>query len=121
MASLSNAVFDSGLSTLTTNGTRIDICTTEPTTYAEATSTYTLGNGSITTASPTDRAGGGREVIVGAVTDAAVTVTGTASFFAITNGTDTLYATGSLSTTQSVANGNTFSLGSFSIGIPDPA
>ena len=44
MATLSNAVFDSGLSTLTANGTRIDICSTEPTTYTEATSTYTLRN-----------------------------------------------------------------------------
>ena len=32
MATLANAVFDDGLNTLTTNGTRIDICTTEPTT-----------------------------------------------------------------------------------------
>jgi hypothetical protein len=121
MATLANAVLDDGLSTLTTNGTRIDICSTEPTTYAEATSTYTLGNGAITTASPTDRTGGGREVVVGAVSDASVTATGTASFYAITDGSATLYATGSLSTSQSVANGNTFSLGSFSIGIPDPA
>ena len=121
MATLANTVLDNGLSTLTTNGTRIDICTTEPTTYAEATSTYSLGNGTVTTASPTDRTGGGREVVVGAVSDAPVTATGTAAFYSVTNGSDTLYATGSLSTTQSVANGNTFSLGSFSIGIPDPA
>ena len=58
MATLANAVFDNGLSTLTTNGTRIDICSTEPTTYAEATTTYTLGNSTITTGSPADRTGG---------------------------------------------------------------
>ncbi len=121
MATLSNAVFDNGLSVLTTNGTRIDICTTEPATYAEATSTYTLGTSTITIGSPADRTGGGREVTVGAVSDASVTGTGTVAYYAITNGTDTLYATGSLSTLQSVANGNTFSLGSFTIGIPDPA
>ena len=121
MATLANAVFDSGLSTLTTNGTRIDICSAEPTTYAEATSTYTLGNSTITIGSPADRTGGGREVTVGAVTDANVTGTGNAAYYAITNGSNTLYATGSLSTLQSVATGNTFSLGSFTIGIPDPA
>ena len=121
MATLANAVFDNGLSTLTSNGTRIDICSTEPTTYAEATSTYTLGNDTITIGSPADRTGGGREVTVGAVTTASVTGNGTAAFYAITNGTDTLLATGSLNTSQAVTSGNTFSLGSFTIGIPDPA
>ena len=121
MATLSNAVFDSGLSTLTTNGTRIDICSTEPTTYAEATSTYTLGNDTASIGSPADRTGGGREVTVAAVSDASVTGTGTASFFAITNGVDTLYVTGELTTAQSVTTGNAFSLGSFTVGIPDPA
>lgn len=121
MASLGNPVFDSGLSALTSNGTRIDICTTEPTTYAEATSTYTLGNSSISIGSPADRTGGGREVTVGSVSDASVTGTGTAAFYAITDDSSVLYATGSLSTLQSVASGNTFSLGSFTIGIPDPA
>jgi hypothetical protein len=121
MATLANAVFDNGLSTLTSNGTRIDICTTEPTTYAEATSTYTLGNDTITIGSPADRTGGGREVEVGAVSNASVTGTGTAAFFAITNGSDTLLATGALNSSQTVSSGNTFSLGSFTIGIPDPA
>lgn len=121
MATLADAVFDNGLSTLTTNGTRIDICSTEPITYAEATSTYTLGNETVSVGSPTDRTGGGREVTVGAVTDATVTGTGTASFYAITNGSDTLYVTGSLSSTQEVTTGNAFSLGSFTVGIPDPA
>lgn len=121
MATLANSVLDGGLSTLTTNGTRIDICSAEPTSYAEATSTYTLGTSSTTTGSPADRTGGGREVTVGAVTDASVTGTGIAAFYAITNGSDTLYATGNLSTSQSVTSGNTFSLGSFTIGIPDPA
>ena len=121
MATLANAVFDNGLSTLTTNGTRIDICSTEPTTYVEATTTYTLGNSTITTGSPADRTGGGREVTVGAVSDASVTGTGTAAFYAITDGTANLYATGSLTTSQAVTTGNTFSLGSFTIGIPDPA
>jgi len=121
MATLANAVFDSGLSTLTTNGTRIDICSTEPTTYTEATSTYTLGTDTITIGSPADRTGGGREVTVSAVSYASVTGSGTAAYYAITNGSTTLYATGDLTTSQVVTSGNTFSLGSFTIGIPDPA
>lgn len=122
MATLSNAVFDSGLSTLTSNGTRIDICSTEPTTYAEATSTYTLGNSAtLSIGSPADRAGGGREVTAAAVTDGSVSGTGTAAFYAVTDGSANLYATGSLSASQAVTSGNTFSLASFKIGIPDPA
>ena len=113
MATLANSVLDGGLSTLTTNGTRIDICSAEPTSYAEATSTYTLGTSSTTTSSPADRTAGGREVTVSAVTDASVTGNGLVAFYAITNGSDTLYATGNLSTSQTVTSGNTFSLGSF--------
>ena len=122
MATLSNAVFDNGLSTLTTNGTRIDICSTEPTTYAEATSTHTLGNETVSVGSPADRTGGGREVVVAAITDGSVTATGTATHYAIVDTVNSrLLATGSLSASQSVTSGNTFTLSSVSIGIPDPA
>lgn len=44
MSFIADAVFDSGLSYAQTNGTRLDICSSEPTTYAAATSTATLGN-----------------------------------------------------------------------------
>jgi hypothetical protein len=122
MATLSNAVFDNGLSELTTNGTRIDITSTEATTYAEATSTLSLGNStSLSIGSPADRSGGGREVTAAAITDGNVTGTGTAQFYAITDGSANLLATGSLTETQSVTSGNSFTLTSFTIGIPDPA
>lgn len=39
-----DAVYDGGLDYIETNATRVDVCTTEPTTYAEATSTYTVAN-----------------------------------------------------------------------------
>ena len=108
MATLNNLVFDNGLSTLTTGGTpkRIDITSTEATTYAEATSTLSLGNStSLSIGSPADRSGGGREVTAAAITDGNVTGTGTAQFYAITDGTN-LLATGSLTETQSVTSGN---------------
>lgn len=121
MAFLANAVFDSGLSYITSNGSRIDITSTEATTYAEATSTLTLGNStSLSVGSPADRSGGGREVTAAAISDGSITGTGTAAFYAITDGSSVLIATGSLTDPQSVTNGNTFTLGTFSIGIPDP-
>lgn len=124
MATLHNSVFDSGLGWLDTNGTRLDICSQEPTTYGQATAggTYSLGNKTgIAIAAPSDRAGGGREVVISAITDGTVTDTGTATHWAITNGSDTLVATGALSASQAVTDGNTFTLTSFAIGIPDPA
>ncbi len=123
MASIGDTVLDTGLDSLDTLADRIDICSQEPTTYAEATSTYTLGNEtSITISAPQDRGGGGREVVVSAITTGSVTGTGTATHFSVVDVSETdLLATGSLSSSQGVTSGNTFTLTSFTIGIPDPA
>jgi hypothetical protein len=123
MASLADRVFDNGLTVLDTEANRIDITSQEATTYAEATSTYTLGNStSLAIAAPSDRSGGGREVVVSAISDGSVSGSGTATHFSIVDTSNSrLLATGSLSASQSVTSGNTFSLASFTIGIPDPA
>lgn len=121
-AYLNVEVYDSGLDWVATKATRLDICSQQPTDYTGATSTYSLGNKtSISVAAPSDRAGGGREVIIAAITDGAVTATGTASHWALTDGTSILVAAGSLSASQAVTEGNTFTLTSFAIGIPAPA
>lgn len=122
-AFLHDKVFDSGLNYLTTNGVRLDICTQQPATYAEATSTYTKGNKtSFVVGAAADRSGGGREVTTNAVTDGAVTGDGTVTHWAITYPTGSeLLATYQLSSSQVVTNGNTFTLAAFKIGIPDPA
>lgn len=123
MATLNDRVFDNGLTVLDTEANRIDICSQEPTTYAAATSTYTLGNStSLSIGAPQDRSGGGREVVVAAITDGSVTGTGTATHYAIVDTINSrLLATGSLTASQSVTSGNTFTLSSVAIGIPDPA
>ena len=60
MATLNNRVFDNGLTVLDTEANRIDITSQEAASYAEATSTYTLGNStSLSIAAPSDRSGGG--------------------------------------------------------------
>lgn len=123
MASLADRVFDNGLTVLDTEANRIDITSQESTTYTEATSTHTLGNStSLSIAAPSDRAGGGREVVAAAISDGSVSGTGTATHYAIVDTSNSrLLATGALSASQSVTSGNTFSLASFTIGIPDPA
>lgn len=123
MATLADRVYDNGLTVLDTEANRLDICSTEPTTYTEATSTYTLGNKtSLSIGAPADRTGGGREVTVASFTDGSVTGSGTAAYYAIVDTVNSrLLATGALSSSQAVTSGNTFSISSFKIGIPDPA
>lgn len=123
MAYLNDRVLDNGLTVLDTEATRLDICSQEPTTYAEATSTYTLGNKtSLSIGAPADRTPSGRKVTVAAISDGTVTGTGTATHWAIVDtGNSRLLATGALSASQSVTSGNTFTLTSFDLGIPDAA
>jgi hypothetical protein len=123
MASLGNRVFDAGLSALDTEANKIVVTSHESTTYTEANATHALGNStSLSIAAPTDRSGGGREVVAAAITDGSITGTGTATHYAVIDTTNSrLLATGSLSSSQSVTSGNTFNLASFTIGIPDPA
>lgn len=111
---------DSGLTALDTEANRLDICSQAPTTYAGATSTYTLGNkltpsvGAPAAASPN-----GRKVTVAAITDGSVTATGTATHWALTDTTNSrLLAVGALASSQSVTSGNTFTLAAFDIRIP---
>ena len=123
MATLNDRVFDNGLTVLDTEANRIDVTSQEATTYTEATSTYTLGNStSLSVGAPADRSGGGRKVAVAAITDGSITGTGTATHYAVVDTSNSrLLATGSLTASQSVTSGNTFTLATFDIGIPDPA
>ena len=122
MAFIYDEAFDSGLDNLDTLGTRIDICSQEPITYGEATTdgTYSLGNKTgLNTGAPEAGATDGRRVIVPAITDGSVTQTGTATHWALTNGSTTLLATGLLSAPQAVTDLNTFTLDAISITIRD--
>lgn len=123
MTTLHNDVFDSGLNILNTDTENLYICSQEPATFTEASSTYKLGTkASPTVGTPADRGGGGREVTVSAISDGSVTADGTATHYALCDDSlSKLLATGSLATSQGVSNGNPFTLTSFTIGIPDPA
>lgn len=122
MAYINDEVFDSGLDYADTNGTRIDICSQEPTTYGEATTagTYSLGNKTgLNTGATQAGATDGRRVVVPAITDGSVTNTGTATHWALTDGSAVLIATGALSSSQAVTASNTFTLDAISITIRD--
>lgn len=122
MAYMNDLLYDLLLAGFSGVATRLDICSQEPATYTEATSTYTLGNKTgITYQAASDRTPNGRKIAVDAISGGSVTGTGTASHWAITKPTSTtaLYAAKSLSSSQSVTSGNTFSVASFDIGVPD--
>jgi hypothetical protein len=123
MATLNDRVFDNGLTVLDTEANKIVITSQEATTYAEANATYALGDStSLSIGAPQDRTDGGREVVVAAISDGTVTATGTATHYAILDTVNSrLLATGSLSASQAVTSGNTFTLSSTTVGIPDPA
>lgn len=123
MATLNDRVFDNGLTVLDTEANAIHITSQEAATYAEATSTYTLGNStSLSISAPQDRTPSGRQVTVAAITDGSVTGSGTVSHYAIVDTVNSrLLATGALTSSQVVTSGNDFTLSSFTVGIPDPA
>lgn len=121
MPYISDNVYDSGLSWADTNGTRIDICSTDPGgTYATVTAN-TLGNDTVNTGAPQNGDVDGRKVVVPAITAGSVTGTGTATHWALTNGTDTVVASGALSASQAVTSGNTFTLDAINITLRDAA
>jgi hypothetical protein len=121
MATLDNRVFDNGLTVLDTEANAIHVTSAEATSFANV-AAVTLGNStSLSIGAPQDRTGGGREVVVAAITDGSVTGTGTATHYAIVDTVNSrLLATSTLTASQSVTSGNTFTLSSVAIGIPDP-
>tara|TARA_Y100000385_G_scaffold286880_1_gene349824 strand:- start:594 stop:965 length:372 start_codon:yes stop_codon:yes gene_type:complete len=123
MASISDYVLDAALAKLDTEADRIDITSQEATTYAEAVTTYTLGNStSVSFGAPEDGDTSGRKTRCAAISDGSVTGSGTATHYSIVDVSATrLLATGPLTTSQAVVSGNTFTVAAFDVEIPDPA
>lgn len=122
-AYLNDRVLDNGLTVLDTEADRLYLCSQQPASYAEATSTYALGSKTaISVGAPADGTVNGRRVTVGAITGGSISGTGTATHYAIVDsGNSRLLAAHTLAASQAVTNGNTFSLAAFDITLPDPA
>jgi hypothetical protein len=122
MAFLADYILDAALAKLDTEANRLDICSSEPASYAAATGAASLGNKvtSFSIGAPADRTPNGRKVTIAAFSDGTVTATNTATHWAISDTVNSrLLATGALAASQAVTSGNTFSLPAFDIGIPD--
>lgn len=120
VAFFNDRVFDNGLTVLDTEADKFYVCSAQPATYAEATSTYALGNKtSISIGSPTDGTTG-RKVVVGAITSGSVTANGTATHYAIVDSSNSrLLVASALTQSQVLTSGNTFSTGTIDFTIPD--
>lgn len=121
MAYLNDNTLDNGLAALKAAASHIYICSTEPATYTAATSTNALGNknfgaGSVFPGAIAAGAPSGRKLATAAVTDGAVTATGTASHYAVVASAATrLEAANSLSSSQAVTSGNVWTMGSVDV------
>ena len=119
---LGSYILDNGLNYIDTAAVGIYICSQDPTTYTEATSTFKLGAktgsaGALFTA-PVDATPNGRQVSSIAISDGSITANGNATAWAVVDGSR-LLANGGLASTQTVTSGNLFILPSFAIRIPN--
>lgn len=120
MAYLHDNVLDAAVGYIDSNATHLYICEEEPASYAEATSTYKLGvYFTVDIGAPEDGDVSGRKVRISAISSGSITSSGSAGYWALTNGSDTLIAAHSLSNPQNVTSGNDFTLTAFDIEIPD--
>ena len=117
-AFLTDSSLDAALNYIKTNATVLHICSSQPANYAGVAAVSLGTKTSPTIGSPVDGTSG-RKVVVSAITDGSVSATGTASHYAIVSGTE-LLAANTLSASQSVTNGNVFTLATFDITLPDP-
>lgn len=123
MSYLNPRVLDLGLNVLDAEATDIYICNTEPTTYAQAIGSAALGNKTFSAGgafgAPANATPDGRKVTSTAILDGSVTVSGTASHYAVVDSAASrLLATNALDTPQAVVAGNNFTLPGFDVRIP---
>jgi len=119
MAFLNDLVIDNGLAALS-DADELHITSSEISVYANL-AAATLGNKAPPSVGAVqDRTGGGRERVIAAVTDGSVTGSGTASHWCLVDTVNSrVLAANSLSASQGVTSGNTFTLDAIAIGIPD--
>jgi len=115
---------DNGLNAVKNLADKIYICTNDPLTFVDATSTYALGNKNFGAGgcfgAPGAGSPNGRVIASTQITDGSITATGTAAKWAVVDSANSrLLANGSLAASQAVTAGNTFTLASFNIRLPN--
>lgn len=124
MAYINDDVFDDGLQVLTDDADELWIISggSDPADFAAATAAKLGVKTAPTVSAPQNGASNGRRVVVSAITDGSVTATGTATRWVLVDAAGSrLLTCQTLSSSQGVTNGNTFTLGALSVTIPDAA
>jgi len=115
-------ILDAALDYIANNVTQVAVCSSEPTTYAEATATYKLAlKTGLTSAAFTKAAGdvSGRKVTLAQQAGVTVDSSGTANFVAFCSGTTLLYVKSC--TAQALTAGNTTTIPANKIELKAPA
>lgn len=122
MAFISTGALDALLNHVRTKATKLHICSAGPTSFANVAAVSLGTKASPVLSVPAAGTPNGRKITVSAISDGAVTVTGTASHWALVDETGSeLLAWNTLVAAQVVTNGNSFTLGAFDIRQPDAA
>ncbi len=120
--SVHDDVLDGALNIIKNNCTRMCVCSAQPTTYAEAITTYELADVVMASGDFTNANGdtSGRKTTVAAKSAFAVDASGTATHVALVDVTNSklLYVT--TCTSQALTSGNTVSTPAWDIEIADP-
>jgi hypothetical protein len=119
---LDDSVIDGSLNIVKNGATQMCLCSTQPTTYTEATATYMLvlktglTSGSFT--GPVNGDASGRKLTKTAESGVSVTNTGNAQFIALCSGSVLLLV--DTITAQVVTSGNTCNIAAYKYEIADP-
>jgi len=117
-------VLDGALNIIKNNGTRISVCTTEPTTFAEATSSKMLAIKTISSTDFTGPANGdtsGRKITWNQHTAVSITNSGLAEHVATCDFSNSKLLEVTTCTAQQLTAGNTVTIPTFKDEIADPA
>lgn len=119
-----DSVLDGALNILKNNATQLAVCSTQPTTYTQATVTYMLAlKTGLTAGSYTGPANGdtnGRKLTVNQQATISITNSGDAQHVALCGTADTLYYV-TTCTLQTLTGGNTVTVPAWDVEIADPA
>ena len=121
--SIADAVLDAAVGYFETGCNKLTICSTQPTTYEQATSTYMLAEVTLDgdDFAVDDAAGGGRKVTVSAQNSVEVLTTGTAAHIALVNTSASALLLVTTMTEKAVTDGDYCNVPAFTFTIGDPS
>jgi hypothetical protein len=119
----SDVILDEALNYIKDGTNKLCVCSTQPTTYTEAVTTYMLANVAMTAADfdgPTDGSVSGRKLTVKEQVEMSITNSGNVQHIALvfTSGSELLYVTTCL--VRSILSGNKLTVPEWNIELRDP-